>query len=58
MEEANNLNQPTRKEGVITIRVDPNLKAKLKKLARKDSRTLGDFIRLQLTKLVEQSEAP
>jgi mRNA-degrading endonuclease RelE of RelBE toxin-antitoxin system len=41
------------KEDVINIRVDPSLKKELKKLADLDSRTLGDFIRLNLRKIVE-----
>jgi len=40
------------KEKTIILRVEPELKNELQKLADTDSRTLSDFIRLQLKKLV------
>ena len=40
------------KEKTIILRVEPELKNELQKLADTDSRTLSDFIRLQLNKLV------
>jgi predicted transcriptional regulator len=43
------------KDTIIQIRVEPELRAKLQTMADKDSRKLSDFIRLQLTKLVETS---
>ena len=36
----------------IVIRVEPQLKKDLQRMADRDSRTLSDFIRLQLIKLV------
>lgn len=44
------------KTEVIHIRVDGDLKNKLQKMADNDNRKLGDFIRLQLMKLVETSK--
>lgn len=44
------------KTELIQVRVDEELKKKLQKMANADSRTLGDFIRIQLTKLVETSK--
>ncbi|MBL0095215.1 MAG: ribbon-helix-helix protein, CopG family [Bacteroidetes bacterium] len=37
---------------MIPIRVDEDLKKRLKALADKDNRTLSDYIRLQLEKLI------
>lgn len=44
------------KEETIIVRVDPELKKKLQAMADKDSRTLSDFVRLQLKKLTEKSK--
>jgi len=41
------------KDKIIILRVEPELKKDLQKMADTDSRTLSDFIRLQLKKLVE-----
>ena len=41
------------KTEMIPIRVDENLKKKLKELAEKDRRSLSDFIRLQLEKIAQ-----
>jgi len=41
------------KDKNINIRVEPELKKELQKMADADHRSLGDFIRLQLEKLVE-----
>jgi hypothetical protein len=41
------------KSELIHIRVEKELRNKLQKMADTDSRTLGDFIRVQLMKLVE-----
>jgi hypothetical protein len=41
----------TMKSEVLHIRVDKELREKLQKMADADSRTLGDFIRIQLTKI-------
>ena len=46
----------TTKEDIINIRVDPELKKELKKLAELDSRTLGDFVRLHLNRIVEAAK--
>ena len=43
-----------KKETVIIIRIDNEMKKEIKKLAEKDSRTLSDYIRLQLKKLTEK----
>jgi predicted transcriptional regulator len=42
------------KEKFIAIRIDEDLKRKLQIMADKDSRSLSDYIRLQLKKLVEK----
>lgn len=42
------------KETIVGIRMDEDMKKKLQVLADKDSRTLSDFIRLQLKKLLEK----
>lgn len=42
------------KDEVINIRVDKSMKDKLQKLADQDNRTLGDYIRVQLMKLLEK----
>jgi len=39
------------KNKTIILRIEPDLKKDLQKLADDDSRTLSDFIRLQLKKL-------
>lgn len=44
------------KDEIINIRVEPEVKQKLQALADKDSRTLSDYIRLQLKKLVEKTK--
>ncbi len=44
------------KNEAIVIRVDSSLKSDLQKLADLDSRKLSDYIRLQLTKLVEATK--
>ncbi|HRH04176.1 MAG TPA: CopG family transcriptional regulator [Bacteroidia bacterium] len=44
------------KEKILNIRIDEDLKKKLQTMADKDSRTLSDYIRLQLKKLVEKSK--
>jgi antitoxin component of RelBE/YafQ-DinJ toxin-antitoxin module len=41
------------KDEVIIIRVEPQLKKDLQQMADKDNRTLSDYVRLQLKKLVE-----
>jgi mRNA-degrading endonuclease RelE of RelBE toxin-antitoxin system len=43
------------KDTIIQVRVEPELREKLQKMADNDSRKLSDFIRLQLTKLVESA---
>lgn len=45
------------KNEAIVIRVDADLKASLQKMAAMDSRKLSDYIRLQLTKLVQTSKS-
>lgn len=40
------------KDKIINLRVEPELKKDLQKMADNDSRTLSDFIRFQLKKLV------
>jgi mRNA-degrading endonuclease RelE of RelBE toxin-antitoxin system len=44
------------KDTVIQIRVEPQVRVKLQKMADQDSRKLSDFIRLQLMKLVEPNK--
>lgn len=43
-----------KKVETIAIRVTPELKGKLKKLADKDRRSLSDFIHLELEKIVKE----
>ena len=43
------------KTEVIHIRVDKELRDKLQNMADSDNRTLGDFIRVQLERLLESS---
>lgn len=40
----------------LIVRVEPELKAKLQKMADQDRRTLADFVRLQLEKIVETNK--
>jgi hypothetical protein len=44
------------KEEILNIRIDVELKKKLQAMADKDSRTLSDFVRLQLKKLAEKGK--
>ncbi len=44
------------KTDTIIVRVNPELKTDLQKMADMDSRKLGDFVRVQLVKLVETSK--
>jgi uncharacterized protein (DUF1778 family) len=44
------------KTQTIIARVSPELKNELQKLADMDNRKLGDFIRLQLAKLIEDKK--
>jgi predicted transcriptional regulator len=41
---------------MVTVRLDPEIKEALQKMASKDHRNLSDFIRLHLEKLVETSK--
>lgn len=41
------------KDVTLQIRVEKELKDKLQKLADEDNRKLGDYIRLQLLKIVD-----
>lgn len=40
----------------FTIRIEPNMRIELQKLADKDNRSLSDYIRLQLKKLIEENK--
>lgn len=44
------------KNEAIVIRVDADLKAELQNMADMDSRKLSDYIRLQLSRLVEATK--
>lgn len=44
------------KEEILNIRIDSELKKKLQVMADKDSRTLSDYVRLQLKKLAEKAK--
>ena len=44
------------KTDTIILRVESDLKKELQKMAELDSRTLADFIRVQLRKLVDLSK--
>ena len=44
------------KEETIQVRVEPDLKKELQKMADADSRSLADYVRLQLTKLVKENK--
>jgi antitoxin component of RelBE/YafQ-DinJ toxin-antitoxin module len=41
------------KEEMLHIRIDKDLKEKLQKMADNDNRKLGDFIRVQLMKIID-----
>lgn len=45
------------KTDTLIIRVEPQLKAKLQKMADQDRRTLADFVRLQLERIAEQKKS-
>lgn len=45
----------TTKTEAIIVRVDPDLKATLQKLADADMRKLSDYVRIQLQKLVNKT---
>lgn len=47
---------PVIKKESITIRVSPRFKQKLEKLAEIDKRSLSDYIRLELEKILENNE--
>jgi predicted DNA-binding protein len=47
---------PSNKSEIIPVRVAPELKQELLELADRDSRSLSDYIRLQLVKVVESSK--
>lgn len=44
------------KTETIILRVEPSLKADLQRMADMDERTLADFVRVQLRKLIEISK--
>lgn len=44
------------KEKVIQVRVEPELRNELQKMADADNRKLSDYIRVQLMKLVEKTK--
>jgi predicted transcriptional regulator len=44
------------KNETIQIRIEPDLKTALQTLADKDHRTLADYVRLQLIRLVEENK--
>jgi hypothetical protein len=44
------------KDTTIILRVEESLKKTLQTMADKDSRKLGDFIRLQLEKIAKQAK--
>jgi predicted transcriptional regulator len=44
------------KDETLIIRIDSELKKKLKTLAEKDSRSLSDYVYLQLKKLAEKAK--
>lgn len=41
---------------MINIKVSDEMKGKLIKLAEKDKRTLSDFVRLELEKVIDKSK--
>jgi antitoxin component of RelBE/YafQ-DinJ toxin-antitoxin module len=44
------------KTEIVPIRMDKDMKAQLEKLAKEDNRSLSDYIRLKLTKLINTSK--
>jgi predicted transcriptional regulator len=44
------------KDQTLVIRIDRELKAKLKEMAEKSDRKLSDFVYLELKKLVEKAK--
>lgn len=47
------MTQGNNKSETILVRVEPELKAVLQKMADKDNRKLSDFIRVQMVKMVD-----
>jgi uncharacterized protein (DUF1778 family) len=47
------MTQTNNKTETILVRVEPELKEVLQKMADKDNRKLSDFVRVQMLKLVE-----
>jgi predicted HicB family RNase H-like nuclease len=45
---------PDNKSEVIILRVEPTLKEQLQKMADMDDRSLADYVRVQLKKMIEQ----
>lgn len=45
------------KTEMLNIRVEKKLKDKLQALADKDSRTLSNFVEMQLTKIIETTKS-
>lgn len=44
------------KDTTIQIRITKEMKEKLQKMALEDQRTLADYIRIQLVKVISESE--
>jgi antitoxin component of RelBE/YafQ-DinJ toxin-antitoxin module len=44
------------KNETLIIRIDADLKKKLKTMAEKDNRSLSDYVHLQLKKLAEKAK--
>lgn len=45
------------KTEAIVVRIDPELKSKLQKLADNDQRKLSDYVRIQLQKIAKSTKA-
>ena len=50
------MTQTNNKSETILVRVEPELKDVLKKMADKDNRKLSDFVRVQMLRIVETSK--
>lgn len=51
------MTQTNNKSETILVRVEPELKEVLQKMADKDNRKLSDFVRVQMLKMVEASKS-
>jgi uncharacterized protein (DUF1778 family) len=51
------MTQTNNKSETILVRVEPELKEVLQKMADKDNRKLSDFVRVQILKMIEAAKS-